>query len=68
MLMVLHYDLSQCRLLPAFVACARMLDYSLNIKNNNLKYNGEKGPYYMSVLPAFVSDYITKNDGRHIRH
>lgn len=64
MLMVLHCDLPEQRLLPGFVACAQTLEYGLNIKNNDLNYNGEKGPHYMSVLPAFVSGYITENDCR----
>jgi len=45
-----------------------MLEYGLNIKNNNFNYNGEKGLHYISVLPAFVSSYITENDCRLISH
>lgn len=60
--MVLHCDLPEQRLLPGFVACVQMLEYGLNIKKNYLNDNGEKGPHYMSVLPAFVSSYITEND------
>lgn len=47
--------------------CVQVLEYGLNIKNNNFNYNGEKGPHYMSVIPAFVSSYITENDCRLIR-